>query len=86
MSTHRIQSGQFWKQVEFPYCEFMVLMLGRNLDGELMFCRVSVSERESPIAITEQDGSWQYTAQWLEALIESKGYTLRGHARVVEMP
>jgi len=82
MSEPELYNGDVWRQCEFPCFEVMILMLGR-IDGELMFCKVSTRDHESPpLTVTEEDGTWYYTREAMLARLHQLKYTLVGDGRV----
>lgn len=74
-----LYNGQIWEQKEFPCFTVMVLMLD-TVNGILMFCKVGV--RESPLVMTEEDGTWMYSEEDLLKQLRERHYTEIGYGRI----
>jgi len=77
-----LYNGQVWAQKDFPCFTVMVLMLA-HVDGVLMFCKVGVGDwKTPPLMMTEEDGTWMYSAKDLLKQLRDRKYTETGNGRI----
>lgn len=72
MSESKIRGGQVWEQPGFPHCSCYLVYLGPD------WCRIQTPDLVGNIAMTNEQGKWQYTTEEMEALLDRLGYELVG--------
>jgi len=73
-----LKNGQIWVQEDFPCFKVLVVMLD-HVDGELMFCRLGVSESEVPMLMTDEKGTWMLNAKDMRQKLINLKYTFSGN-------